>query len=106
MRYIHPNALFISWNHFVPSYIRSELKKKTGIVINEFGQKIDENEDETDNIKAISNDPNEILLQQKSDINQNGKVLKKEYTPIKSYKPSGNLIYDDDLLNKINDRFH
>ena len=106
VRYIHPNALFISWNHFVPSYIRSELKKKTGIVINEFGQKIDENEDETDNIKAISNDPNEILLQQKSDINQNGKVLKKEYTPIKSYKPSGNLIYDDDLLNKINDRFH
>ena len=31
---------------------------------------------------------------------------KKEYTPIKSYKPSGNLIYDDDLLNKIEDRFH
>ena len=37
--------------------------------------------------------------------NSNAKP-KKEYTPIKSYKPSGNLIYDDDLLNKIEDRFH
>ena len=34
-----------------------------------------------------------------------GKGPKKEYTPIKSYKPSGNLIYDDELLNKIEDRF-
>ena len=106
VRYIHPNTLFISWNHFVPSYIRSELKKKTGIVINEFGEKIDENAEEDSSMKAISNDPNEILLQQKMDVTQSGKVLKKEYTPIKSYKPSGNLIYDDDLLNKINDRFH
>jgi hypothetical protein len=32
--------------------------------------------------------------------------LKKEYTPINSYKPSGNLIYGDDLLNKIEDKFH
>jgi hypothetical protein len=30
---------------------------------------------------------------------------KKEYTPINSYKPSGNLVYDDELLNKIEDRF-
>jgi hypothetical protein len=37
--------------------------------------------------------------------NTNGKP-KKEYTPIKSYRPSGNLIYDDDLLNKIEDRFN
>lgn len=106
VRYIHPNTLFISWNHFVPSYIRTELKKKTGIVINEFGEKIDENSEENSAMKAISNDPNEILLQQKIDVSQSGKTLKKEYTPIKSYKPSGNLIYDDDLLNKINDRFH
>jgi hypothetical protein len=34
-----------------------------------------------------------------------GKGPKKEYTPIKSYKPSGSLIYDDELLNKIEDKF-
>jgi len=28
VRYIHPNLLFISWIHYVPSYVRTELKKK------------------------------------------------------------------------------
>jgi len=107
VRYIHPNTLFIAWNHFIPSYVRSELKKKTGIAINEFGQKIEEGEQ--DSTKTIDNgpiDPNDFILNRPdTDQNQKGK-LKKEYTPIKSYKPSGNLIYDDDLLNKLNDRFH
>lgn len=106
VRYIHPNTLFISWNHFIPSYVRTELKKKTGIAINEFGQKIEE--EDHDNTKTIDNghvDPNDFILNRPDqDQNQKGK-LKKEYTPIKSYKPSGNLIYDDDLLNKLNDRF-
>jgi hypothetical protein len=42
VKYVHPNTLFISWIHWVPSYVRTELKKKTGIIINEFGEKIDE----------------------------------------------------------------
>ena len=41
VRYIHPNLLFISWNHWVPSYIRSEIKKKTGISLNEYCKKIE-----------------------------------------------------------------
>jgi hypothetical protein len=108
VRYIHPNMLFISWMHFVPSYVRSELKKKTGIAVDEFGKKIDENAEEV-SMKSITNvptDPNEYLLNNKNlDQNQKGKPLKKEYTPINSYKPSGNLIYDDALLNKIEDKF-
>ena len=32
-RYIHPNLLFISWNHWIPSYVRDEYKKKTGVSI-------------------------------------------------------------------------
>jgi len=39
------------------------------------------------------------------DQNQKAKQPKKEYTPIKSYKPLGNLIYDNSLLNKIEDKF-
>jgi len=27
IKYIHPNTLFISWIHWVPSYVRTELKK-------------------------------------------------------------------------------
>ena len=43
------------------------------------------------------------LIGKDQDLNNN--KPKKTYTSIKSYKPSGNLIYDDDLLNKIEDKF-
>ena len=111
VRYIHPNTLFISWNHWVPSYVRSELKKKTGSVIDEFGKKIDED------IKSITNDGdmgpknmNDFIINAKS-VNTNSKQPQqqsqqnqKKFTPIHSYKPSGNLIYDDDLLDSLEDK--
>ena len=109
VRYIHPNTLFISWNHWVPSYVRTELKKKTGIAIDEFGKKIDED------IKSITNDGgmgpqniNDIMLKAKP-LNINSKQQaqqqnQKKFTPIHSYKPSGNLIYDDDLLDSLEDK--
>lgn len=98
VRYIHPNTLFISWLHWVPSYVRTEFKKKTGLVINEYGQKIEEQIKEND-----FNDDN-IDKHSQNFTQQISKGTKKEYTPIKSYKPSGNLIYDNDLLNKLEDK--
>lgn len=94
VRYYHPNAIFISWNHWVPSYVRTEIKKTTGISLNEYGEKIeeeneydsDENE-ETNQGQNISQIPNS-----------------KKYTPINSYKPSGKLVYSEDLLNKIENK--
>lgn len=99
VRYIHPNLLFISWLHWVPSYVRTELKKKTGININEYGEKIDEDNEET---PILLNESTEYMKTQESKVKQ----PKKEYTPIKSYRPSGNLVYDDNLLNKIEDKFN
>jgi hypothetical protein len=106
IRYIHPNTLFISWLHWVPSYVRSELKKKTGIVINEFGEKITESDIQDKDNKANFDptNPNEYMFNTKDQSNQ-GKQPKKNYTPINSYKPSGNLVYEEELLNKIEDRF-
>ena len=105
VRYTHPNALFISWLHWVPSYVRTELKKKTGILINEYGQPMDENNEDNNKLTTEPKDPNDFMLNVKgNDANLKGKP-KKEYTPIKSYKPSGNLVYDVDLLNKIEGKF-
>jgi hypothetical protein len=104
IRYVHPNTLFISWLHWVPSYVRTELKKKTGIVVNEYGQKIDENGNETKQITDSSN-PNEAMFNLKNTNQSVSKKDNKNYTPIKSYKPSGNLVYNDDLLNTIEDKF-
>lgn len=106
VRYTHPNALFISWLHWVPSYVRTELKKKTGIIINEYGQPLDETGEDNNKLTIEPKDPNDFMMNMKSnDPNQKGKP-KKEYTPIKSYKPSGNLVYDVDLLNKIEGKFN
>lgn len=102
VRYVHPNALFISWIHWVPSYVRTELKKKTGIVINEYGEKVvDEEGEEKITLLPydISNANNDLLK-----ISKENKNIKKSYTPIKSYKPSGNLVYDDDLISQLGNK--
>ena len=93
VRYFHPNTIFISWNHWVPSYVRTEIKKKTGIVINEYGEKIKD-----DNAQEAALEPSLHNL----DIQQIKNS--KKYTPIDSYKPSGKLVYSEDLLNKIENK--
>ena len=109
IRYIHPNTLFISWNHFVPSYVRTEIKKKTGLVIDQNGKKVDASDSGSNgDIKTITTEPsnpNDYMFNQSGKVGDTNGKPKKEYTPIKSYRPSGNLIYDDDLLNKIEDKF-
>jgi len=86
VKYYHPNTLFICWNHFVPSYVRTELKKKTGLIIDEFGNKV--KEENSDIIKKEVN--NDIILNNTKTptINTNDK----KYTPINKYKPTGNFI--------------
>ena len=110
VKYIHPNTLFISWLHWVPSYVRTELKKKTGIIVNEYGVKQIENvntESNDSELKLIEPlDPNNYMLNLKeSGSIQTTKQQNKNFKPINSYKPSGNLVYDDDLLNKIEGKF-
>lgn len=107
VRYIHPNTLFISWNHFVPSYVRTELKKKTGIVINEYGVKMDDGDANNRMITAGADatDPNNLMFKEQTTNNANPEKPKKNYTPINSYKPSGNLVYGDDILSSLEEKF-
>jgi hypothetical protein len=95
IHYTHPNLLFISWKHWTPSYIRNEIKKKTGISIDGFGNKIKNN-----NISDNDN-TNEILLSKKHNIS---KKPKENYKDIDMYKPTGKFIYNDDIINKLNNK--
>jgi hypothetical protein len=101
VRYIHPNALFICWQQWVPSYVRSELKKKTGIVIDEFGKKVQDEEDankltlDFSSSSTLSNGQPATPTTKSKEKNANNN----KYTPIKSYKPTGSLVYDEELLN-------
>lgn len=93
-RYFHPNTILISWNHWIPSYVRTELKKKTGIVINEFGEKIEEDGNKLQ-LKDQNNNTNinDIILNTKDNGQLQGKPMKK-FTPIDSYKPTGSLQFN------------
>ena len=126
VRYTHPNLIFISWGHYIPTYVRTEFKKKTGIAIDEHGNRKDEHEnannttDGTDGgggIRLITNSgSNEngnldhALLNRNKSMTmgpgQNANVIKKEYKPITSYKPTGNLVYSNDFLKKIDERIN
>ena len=92
IKYIHPSTLFISWDNWVPSYARHEIKKKTGYVLDEKGNVIDKKSVEE------TTDLNQKTLNDRSNP---GAKEQKQYTPIDQYKPTGNLIYGKDTLEKL-----
>jgi hypothetical protein len=102
IKYIHPNTLFISWLHWVPSYVRTELKKKTGIIVDEYGKPVVDNDNENNGMTNDSKNGNNYVTNMKNLLQPTEKQPKKNYTPINSYKPSGNLMYDESLFSKFN----
>jgi hypothetical protein len=106
VRYTHPNLLFISWQSWTPAYVRDEIRKKTGLHIDGWGnqkKQKDDGDDSSSNNGFNRSDPNAPMLCMK---NKNISVTKsnKEYRPIDSYKPTGNLIYNKELLERIQDK--
>jgi hypothetical protein len=108
VNYYHPSLLYIFWGHWYPKYIRDEIKTKTGIQVNEYGEKIDEEDDVGEN--KVGYNPyeknkekrqenyNEILLNQNHKQDSKSSTSKKnepnKYTNINSYNPTGNLTYN------------
>lgn len=99
-KYIHPNLIFISWKHWIPAYVRSEIKKKLGYSVDGWGNIIDKKEED----KKKNDDPNSLVFNNSKALTVTSKD-KKDYKSIKDYTPSGNLVYNKDLLSKIETRF-
>ena len=98
IKYTHPNLVFISWCHWIPDYVRAEVKKQSGQVIDGYGMVIDKkNSEHSDN-----SNPNNLLVKTNETNKQSS--IKKQFTPINSYKPTGNLVYGNDLFKKIEDK--
>lgn len=82
VRYNHPNVLFISWSHWIPTYVRNEIKKNTGVEVDGYGNVIKKGKEKEEfSIKGSSSN--------------SYKDNKKDYKDISAYKPSGKFIYDD-----------
>ncbi len=129
VRYTHPNLLLISWLHYVPNYVRTEFKKKTGTAIDEYGRPVmyDAEGKIIDNgnmmvvgiaAPSVPQDPNLLLYNQKADGGGGGGggsgggggaaagngQDKKEYKPTNTYRPTGNLVYNEEYFQKLENR--
>ena len=108
VRYTHPNLLFISWRHWIPTYVRNEIKKKTGQSVDEYGNLINNNDNNSNNSNNSNNNDstniNDLMFNNKnkaSSSSTSNKDKANDYKDIKSYKPSGSLIYSNNLLKKL-----
>jgi len=101
IRYTNPNLLFISWKHWVPSYVRNEIKKKTGIIVDGYGNEIDKNVELNEKITDPL-DPNAFILNRNN--NDTSTQPNKNYKSIDGYKPTGNLIYNQELFKNIENK--
>jgi hypothetical protein len=92
IKYMHPNTLFVSWENWIPSYTRNEIKKKLGVVLDQKGNIIDKMDED---IQIESHDPGVRLIQ------ANAKKEQKQFTSIKEYKPTGNMVYNPEFFEKL-----
>ena len=113
LRYFHPSTILISWNHWIPTYVREAIKKKTNKEIDGLGniimdeKKVPEmfnKKEESTKQKSIYSDFQGLLPNHKQE-NMSGDVKpdtkpKVSYKSIDSYKPTGSFVFNQDFFNK------
>ena len=87
VKYLHPNTLFISWEAYVPAYVRAEFKKKTGRAVDERGV-----------VQAPEADPE--AAEDAPGVPGAGRKDRK-YAPISQYHPTGNLVYSQEVFDRL-----
>jgi hypothetical protein len=93
VKYMHPNTLYISWENWIPTYARNEYKKRTGIIVDEYGNIVDDGSEKVEEVSVTN---------KTGTSSQN----KKQFTPIDQYKPTGNLVYKPEMFEKIERKVH
>jgi len=104
VKYVHPNVIFICWKFWVPSYVREQVKKKTGMVVDEFGRKV-EDKNETNHGDVMGLITNKMPQPMQNNFPLKTEQPKREYNSTKNYKPSGKFIYDEEFFD-ITDDIH
>ena len=91
VNYTHPNLIFISWANWVPAYVRNEIKKKTGIQINQYGTITNKPSESNNKLMPYSNSNNNTQTNNNSNNSNNN---------------SSKSIYNADILSKFNFKFN
>lgn len=100
VKYIPELWIFVSWKSYVPTYVRTELTKKTGIKVDEHGH--------------VLSIPDDILSKQERPdprmeprVLPNGRIVqqprkpKTDFVPVSRYRPKGDLVYGEETFDKI-----
>lgn len=82
---VESNCVYISWAHWIPSFIRTELSKK-GIYVDALGNTLSP----TNEISETASDANPPP----------DPVSNSRYKPISAYTPKRVVMYDEDLLRQ------
>lgn len=97
VQYVHPFTLFVTWEHWVPSYVRNEVKRKTGKIINEKGQVVgDAHAAAKDGDGPLPIDPHAPI----TGASPSQSAQAKQYTPIDNYKPAG-IVYNPEIFERL-----
>jgi hypothetical protein len=78
-------------------------------VVDEYGRPLGKDDDNsTKNLSLEPKNLDEAMFKMGDSSSSASSIsasAKKKYTPINSYKPQGNLVYGEDLLNSLEDVF-
>jgi hypothetical protein len=97
VKYTHPNMLFISWQNWIPDYVRNEIRKKINVNVDGHGNVIEKNAEKDKDAKQVDFFGTKAL--KSKDDEKKGNDKNKNYKDVDSYKPSGNKVYSDIFLN-------
>jgi hypothetical protein len=87
---VEGSYIFVSWAHWVPSFIRNELKKK-GTYVDSLGNILPPPATNQPPVAEVANEAMENKPSAK-------------YKPISSYRPKRSVVYDEELLKQTEER--
>ena len=98
LQYTNPNLLFVSWKHWVPTYVRNEIQKRTGYKVDGMGNVIDK-----PHIKV--NETNQQYLKntgEKTQLFTGERNISDQNTKTSFFNPPNKSIYNMSFFNELN----
>jgi hypothetical protein len=124
VKFIEPSMLLITWDTYVPSYAREKIKETMGYEVDEFGNRKSTNNKSQYQIQQQNHNEQQSATDLYSHMNYDSnysvethtinypaepkqptqkRVQDKKYTPINTYKPSGKMMYTNDMFDNLED---
>ena len=99
VKYTHPNMLFISWQNWIPDYVRTEIKKKMNVNVDGHGNVVEKGKGKDKDSKEVDFFGLKAIKDKDEERKGENKNKDSNYKDVDSYKPSGNKVYSDIFLN-------